>query len=424
MKAKKTTRVIPGSFVLVLLVLIVSSAAMASSKEKVIYNFTNGADGGFPMSGLIADSSGNLYGLTSSGGAYGWGTVFELTPNQKGGWNYNVIYSFTGGRDGGTPAESAGLTFDSDGNLYGTTLSGSADISPFGTVFRLRNTNGSWTFSHSWLFSSMDDGAFPIGGVILDSKNNVYGTTAAGDISGSAPYGTVFKLVTTGKYWSMHVLHSFSGGLDGAGSAASLVMDAEGNLYGTAAYGGAYGQGVAFKLAKKGWKETVLHAFTGDESDGSGPSGNLVFDTAGNLYGIVTNTTNQFDQGGGAFKLSPRAKGEWDIAWLYHFTGGTDGGNPSGGMIFDSAGNLYGTTSVGGLEGCGNGFGCGVVYKIIHHGQGKSETWKEKVLYTFTFGNDGGEPVGNLFLDKTGTLFGTVPYAGASFSGLVFQMKP
>ncbi len=353
--------------------------------ETVLYSFTGGADGGYPFGyeqGVIMDSAGNLYGTTTYGGVAGAGVVFKL--DRKG--DETVLYSFTGGADGGYP--TAGVIQDWAGNLYGTTNGGGA--AGAGVVFKLdRKGNESVLYS----FTGGTDGGYFLAGLIQDWAGDLYGTTAYG---GAAGAGVVFKLDRKG---NESVLYSFTGGADGGPSYASLIQDWAGNLYGTTAFGGGPGAGVLFKLDPAG-DETVLYSFPG--SDGSGPGSGVIQDSVGNLYG----TTN----GGGpanagvVYKLD--ATGHETL--LYSFTGGADGANPHA-VIMDSADNLYGTTSGGGAA------GAGVVYKLDRTGQ-------ETVLYNFTGGADGGDSEAGLIFDSAGNLYGTTNGGGVAGAGVVFKL--
>ena len=254
------------------------------------------ANGGYPEAGLISDSQGNLYGTTNRGGASNAGTVFELTPPAiaGGAWTETVLHAFTGGSDGGNP--EAGLIADSQGNLYGTTYQGGA--SGYGTVFELTPpaiAGGAWTETVLHAFAAGSDGAFPAAGLIADSKGNLYGTTIGGGGS-NAGAGTVFELMPpaiAGGAWTETVRHAFTAGGDGGYPAAGLIADSKGNLYGTTTGGGGsgYGPGTVFELTPPAnnfevWREAVLYAFTGG-SDGGNPAGALIVDSNGNLYGTT-----------------------------------------------------------------------------------------------------------------------------------------
>jgi len=275
-----------------------------SGTESVLYNFVGPPDGADPEAGLIRDAMGNLYGTTAGGGAAGYGTVFKIDASGT----ETVLYSFTGPPDGAYPY--AGLAMDASGNLYGTTREGGTGqcTQPgngvgCGTIFKLDTTG---TESVLYSFAGPPDGGNPYAGLIMDAKGNLYGATSEGG-SGQCKQsgnvvgcGTIFKLDTTG---TESVLYSFSGAPDGAYPYAGLVMDAKGNLYGTTEGGGSSGggYGTAFKVNKVG-EETVLHTFTG-RSDGASPFGGLIRDAKGNLYGTAA---YQGAHGRGVvFKITP-----------------------------------------------------------------------------------------------------------------------
>jgi uncharacterized repeat protein (TIGR03803 family) len=314
--------------------------------ETILHKFTGGADGGFPAAGLIQDAAGNVYGTTYIGGAYGYGVVFKLTATGT----YTVFHTFTGA-DGELPL--AGLIQDAAGNLYGTT-SGAA-----GVVFKLSPT-GTETVLHR--FTGGGDGGGPVAGLVRDAAGNLYGTTFTGGSSGGCNgigCGTVFKLSPTG---TETVLHRFTGGGDGGGPVAGLVRDSAGNLYGTTKVGGRSGTcenircGVVFELircgsAPSGYDFKVLYTFTGG-ADGASPYAGLIQDAADNLYGT---TRGGGGAGGVVFKLSPTGT----ETVLHSFAGSpTDGEGPQAGLIQDAAGNLYGTTQLGGA------YGYGVVFRL------------------------------------------------------------
>jgi len=320
-------------------------------KETVLYSFTGGSDGAIPLAGLILDAAGNLYGTTEAGGdlncksPVGCGTVFKVDKTGK----ETVLYSFTPEADGaGTPF--AGVIRDAAGNLYGTT----ADGGPFysGTVFKL-DTTGKETVLYTFTGGQGGtDGFFPAGALIRDAAGNLYGTTQLG---GNYSFGTVFKLDSTGKET---VLYRFPGGSSGDQPVGGVIMDKEGNLYGTTQGGGYYFDGTVFKLNPVGY-ETVLYNF-GSGTDGTLPVAGVIADTAGNLYGTTQygGTSNL----GTVFKLDKTGK----ETVLYSFTGGADGASPVAGLVRDAAGNLYGTAYFGGDSGsfCSGVGGCGVVFKI------------------------------------------------------------
>jgi uncharacterized repeat protein (TIGR03803 family) len=337
-----------------------------------------------------------------------------------------VLYAFRGA-DGSAPV--APLVFDAAGNLYGTTRYGgsgscSGNFEPgCGTVFKLTPSNHGWTQSVLYSFTGGNDGAYPIAPVILDSAGNLYGTTIFGG-TGSCYNGTgcgvVFKLSPSDTGWSQTVLYSFTGGGDGAQPYAGLVRDSEGNLYGTTFLGGAFANGTVFELSpsKGGWAEKVLHSFAGDGKGGSNPVAGVIFNEKDDLYGT---TTNGPYTGGNVFKLTRKKRG-WSEAVLYSFGYGSSGYQPNGGVIFDSEGHLYGTNTNGDLGGCGGGVGCGNVFELAH----STERWKEIVIHSFNnnHGNGGNQPYGGLIFDKEGNLYGTTSQYGIDDfgNGTVFKL--
>jgi uncharacterized repeat protein (TIGR03803 family) len=323
--------------------------------ESVLYKFTGGKDGGWPSAGLRFNTLGNLYGTASVGGSNGDGVVFKLSPpTKKGGkWTEKPIYSFTGGSQGADPV--AGLAWDGNGNLYGTTM-GTAGEPNHGTVFELDPKTGAENTPHT--FTGGTDGLLPYAGLLKDSEGNFYGTTAQGGDTGCglAGCGTVFTVDSAGAY---RQLHAFTGGKsDGAGPGSGfLVMDAAGYLWGTTG-GGGNGYGVVFKMDTTGTL-TIAHTFCQKLhcTDGAGPQAGLVMDAAGNLYG--TSSGGGSHRSGTVFKLD--TTGAFSV--LYSFNGSTDGVGPVDNPILDSTGTvLYGTSSQGGNKGCI--FGCGTVWML------------------------------------------------------------
>lgn len=404
------------SVVILILCAYAAPVAVAASNYKVLHSFT-GADGQYPVGRLILDVAGNLYGMTFYGGAFGAGAVFELTPGPAGTWTESVLYSFTGGTDGGAPVWS-GLTFDATGNLYGTTVGGGRG---YGVVFELTpNLDGTWTESVLYSFSGGKDGAAPMTVPVFDQSGNLYGTTTAG---GAYGYGTAFMLTPGANgAWTEQVLHSFAGGSDGLSPWAALVFDTAGYLYGTTRGGGNAacnfeftGCGTVFQLAPGSYR--VLHRFTGGKGGFDPSVSGLVFDTAGNLYGTteyggIGDCVYAGNPGcGTVFKMTPTADNKWNYEVVYQFRGGKAGGDPFA-VIFDAAGNLYGTTVEGGLTGCDQE--CGTVFKL--------SPGQETVLHRFT--GFAGNPGTGLVFDSAGNVYGTASYGGADGAGVVFEMTP
>jgi uncharacterized repeat protein (TIGR03803 family) len=389
----------------------------------VLYQFTGGNDGSEPLAPVIFDDKGNLYGTTSSGGSencsgFGCGTVFELA-HGNGSWTESVLYALKGGADGAYP--QAGLAFDAAWNLYGTTDAGGGKNAGHcylpqdfcGTVFQLKpNGKGKWTESVLHSFGSRYDGGSPFAGIWVGAKGQLYGTTYEG---GPHDSGTVFELAGSGTSWKETILDSFAG-VDGANGSANLIFDSKGNFYGTTGSGGENRAGTVFQMAPAGngkWKESILHSFSElDPNDGAGPAAGVIFDDAGNLYG----TTALGGANGGwgtVFKLEPDSNNKWKVSILYSFKGGSDGGVPYGGVIFDAKGNLYGTTS-----GDYGDAGRGTVFELVP----ANGTWSEKVLYAFKGGQDGDQPLAGLVSDSAGNLYGTTYEGGAYNSGTVFEL--
>jgi uncharacterized repeat protein (TIGR03803 family) len=392
-------------------------APLAQSQTyRVVYTFAGGADGIAPQGGLVTDGKGNLYGTTSSGGVfpgcrwqYGCGTVFVLSLSG----DEKVLHRFNGSSGGGHPF--AGLLLDSDGNLYGTTSSATG-LSYGGNVFKTDPTTGRTTVVYG--FSDGKDGGFVLSGLIEDSRESLYGTTAGGG-NRAAPFcqangcGVVFKINKNGKE---KVIHTFTGPPDGWWPRAGLVRDAEGNLYGTTEAGGASSCncGTAFKIDRNG-KETVLHSFAGYPDDGEGPNAGVIRDEEGNLYGTTISGGSSIDFGM-VYRLD--AKGKLTVL---HAFAGPDGANPIASLVRDSAGNLYGTTYLGGDPSCDSQeYGCGVVFRLDPAGN-------YSLLHTFSGLSDGWYPQGSLLLDAAGRLYGA---AGGGIqsqgvgSGVVFEITP
>jgi uncharacterized repeat protein (TIGR03803 family) len=309
--------------------------------QTVLWTFTNGADGGGPQGGVIRDSLGNLYGTTLyAGGGNGCGTVFQLTPNSNGGWNNNTLHNF-GSISNDACFPYSGLTFDSAGNLYGTTASGGPNLT--GAVFELIPSEGGWDYKVIYNFQEggSGDGANPHGTLVFDQAGNIYGTTLNG---GPSNAGSVFELTPSNGVWNENVIYAF-GGATGANPYAGVIFDSQGNLYGTTNYGGTNNAGVAYELSPSGngWTIQVIHNF-GGPSDGANPgAGSLLMD-GGGLWGETYGGGRGF---GTVFELVSQ-NGEWNEGFLYRFSDKEDGGNPSGGLAMDAQGNLYGTDQHGG----------------------------------------------------------------------------
>lgn len=343
--------------------LVLSGSAMAQG-EQVVYSLgVAPADGACPMAGLVLDQKGNLYGTTALGQGhglfrYGSGTVFKLTRTGRG-WKGTVLYTFTG-KDGAVPA--AGLVLDQKGNLYGTASRGGTNDA--GVVFRIFHNATGWHEQVLYSFTGLADGGSPFAGVIRDAAGNLYGTTKLG---GDTNRGTVFELTHGPTGWTEKVLHSF--GRAAGFPLGKLVFDTAGNLYGTTRSGGTARSGTVFRLThgtRGDWKVTILYSFLGNSNgnaDGRSPYGGLVFDGQGNLYG-TTKRGGPFD-GGIIFQLKPSLNGAWTERVLQYGGAGHGGGKRfMTDPVFDTAGRLYGTAAGGGK------FGWGVAYRLTPTGAG------------------------------------------------------
>jgi len=410
--------------------------ALGQAQYKVLWSFGGAPnDGSGPVSSLVLDSSGNLYGTTYGGGSSSAGTVFELTPGLDGTWTESILYSFcpTGNScvDGAYPA--AGLVFDSAGNLYGTTEGGgayyecSSGLAGCGTVFELSSPaspGGMWTETVLYSFCAAPgcaDGFSPTSQLAIDASGRLYGTTGEGG-NGHLPTGTVFELSPAHSGWTESVLYSFCslghGYIcpDGAMPLAGVTLGGSGNLYGTTKYGGSLqkiGEGSVYKLSpgSNGWTESLVVG-SGAGSEGGNPLGSVALDKLGNLYSTFSEGGTNF---GGVFRYSLQ-NGKTTI---FSFDG-TDGGYPTAGMLLDSKNRaLYGTTFIGGAN------GCGTVFKLASPAQ-------ETVLYSFDSQPnyaDGCGPLAAVILGKGGNLFGTTKIGGTSTNcqfgcGVVFEVNP
>jgi uncharacterized repeat protein (TIGR03803 family) len=359
------------------------------------------------------DSSGNLYGTTAQGGAYKSGTVFELkAPAPSGvGWTESTLFSFNG-TNGKFP--EAGLIIDANGNFYGTTLFGGTGN--HGTVFKLAppsTSGGNWTESVLLSFNGAN-GAGPHDALTMDTDTggnllHLYGTAQSGGVYN---HGTVFELTppANGTTWPPpSILHSFSGALSSGPDGATPLYDslilASGNLYGTTTKGGTNGAGIVFELTPTTGFETVLYDFGNGPTDGKAPGGLILNSPSGNLYG--TTTGGGVNGSGTVFELTPGGE-----TVLYSFGSVPDGAGPSG-PIANTRGNLYGTTSSGGT-------GAGTVFELTPNGLGG---WTEAILYSFN-GSDGNSPLVGLITDASGNLYGTTIQGGIHGKGTVFELSP
>ena len=385
--------------VLVLGLALVATPRMQAQTLSILYNFTNGSDGGTPLAGLTSDGKGNFYGTASAGGS-GYGTLFKLGPSGSG-WSLSPVYSFASGADGATP--TARLQARPGSIFYGTTSLGGS--SGAGTVYKVSGSGESVIYT----FLGGSDGAQPSpGDLVFDRGGNIYGTTSAGGANGN---GTVFELVHGKKgTWKEKLLYSFGQGTDGTVPVGGVTFGSSKTLYGTTSTGGTYGYGTVYQLKRSGttWTETVLYNFQ-DGNDGGSPYAGVILDKSGNLYGATVSGGS--GSGGTVFELSP-GQGGWTYTVLYSWPGWALSASFRN-LFMDASGNLYGTTHC-------DGWGYGTVFELSP----SNGTWTNTLLYNFTGGSGGYNLFSNLILDTQGNLYGTTSAGGAYGYGIVFEVTP
>ena len=378
-------------------------AAHAGPTAKLLYSFGGTASDGFnPYGSLVVDKHGNLYGTTYNGGTSGFGTIFQITP----AGTETILYTFTGGKDGGDPF--AALIIDQKGTLFGTTQAGGKHN--FGAIFRLSPPKAgqtAWTEKVLYSFAGGTDGGQPTTPLLQDAAGNLYGTTPTG---GAANAGTVYALTPTG---AKSTLYAFAGLPDGATPDSGLVMDTQGNLYGTTKAGGTSGLcyysgcGTLFEIPSTGG-ESVVYSFggtpVGGGTDGTLPTGGLLL-LSGELWG-ATQLGGTYD-GGTIFAL-PLAGGGERVIWNFA-CGISDGCEPNGPLVADANGNLYGTTNSGGT------YSQGIVFQLF-------PTGVETVLSSF--GKDGEQPFSGPIFGKNGDLYATTAWGGAYGAGAMARIAP
>jgi uncharacterized repeat protein (TIGR03803 family) len=415
------------AFTIFSLTLVLAIHSFAASKARVLHTFQAGKDGARPWATLLLDDkTGTLYGTAEEGGNHnqacenyfqtGCGTIFSLSPSGKG-WKETVLYRFQGGSDGGHPRGP--LVPRPDGYFYSTTTTGGGgNQGGIGTAFRIKP--GTWKEEVIFRFPSYPKGAYPQGAIAFDRKGNLYGLTVNGGPLGAS--GVAFELIPrpVGE-WKEVVLYD-NVGLPYAG----MVLDHDGNLYGTTDENGTFNEGSVFELShgKLGWQFTNLYSFQDPAGVGVQPS-DLTADKQGNLFGFAA------DAGivcyphpyscGTVFEMT-RVHGTWQEKTLYEFKDVADGWGPGyGAPVFDRAGNLYGTTGGGGK------YGFGTVFKLSPVKGG----WQKTTLYSFPGGAGGVEPIGGLVLDGQGNIFGTTYFGGGGTGkckqqgcGILFEITP
>lgn len=362
----------------------------AEAKFKIFHSFAGGFDGSDPESDLFIDGNGVLYGTTRAGGIGGnMGTLFKIPPGGK----EKVLHAFTGGAsDGAQPV--GGIILDKRGNIYGSTYGGGAN--GLGVVYRF-GPDGVETLLHTFQgICCGADGSFPIGNLVFGARGNMYGVTQKG--GGPTDLGSVFEANTDG---TETVIHGFTGTADGEEPYGGLMIDGGGSLYGITLFGGSADEcGTVYKITPQN-VESVLHAFAHNSSDGCFPHGSLALDKDGNVYGSTLK--------GGAQDLGSvyiiTAAG---IETVVHSFNGADGAQPACSLIRDKKGNLYGTTFSGGTNNMGTAFELKTSGEL-------------KVLHSFN-GSDGKGPVGGVVADADGNLYGTTAQGGANNLGVVFEI--
>lgn len=328
-----------------------------------LYNFTGGNDGSQPAAGVTIGRDGTLYGTTEQGGAYqcgqpgvNCGVVYNLRPPATAprsavySWNETVLWSFTGGADGGYP--NGDLIFDQAGNIYGTDWWGGYEgYGEFGAVYQLTPSGGTWTETTLYSPTNDTEGQAPENGVIFDRSGNLYGVFGGGEI-GINGWGAVYELSPSGSGWRLAYLYVFPGQNGSVEPFGGLILDSSGNLYGATAAGGADGYGTVFELTpgNSGWTFNQLYSLPTCDPPACGPRAGLVMDGSGNLYG--TTYAGGANRLGSVFKLSPSGS-FWTYTSLHDFNGGSDGAYPLAPVMLDAQGNLYGTAADGGASGDG-----------------------------------------------------------------------
>ena len=400
---------IAGTLILAMICLfpVVSTAESPAGGYKVIYSFTGSPDGSVPLSDLTFDAEGNLYGTTSAGGAYGYGTVFELK-YAGDSWQEEVLYSFTGNSDGAY--SNSGVILDNAGSLYGFTA-GHYDTGPKANVFKLTPGSGGWTESVIYSFDAWGGLDWPDfqSDLIIDAHGDLFGTLWY-TYGGSCGYdGCVFKLIPQpdGK-WRQETLYNFAGRPDGSHPYSSPVLDSSGNLYGTTMAGGSGtchpfypgGCGIAYELTHGSdgkWTENILYNFVRGGGNAVTPFAAFALMNDGH---ILATSADGGDGLGTVFELKKSKKG-WEQDVLHRFYGGQDGDGPIGRLI-NLSGALFGVTG----------------YTVFELDASKTNGWKEKILHTFAGGvSDGDLPAAGLVADSHGRLYGTTLYGGSGQCG-------
>lgn len=400
-------RLTGGAVIFLLIALGMHLTAQGSTTE-ILYSFQGDEDGEYLDTDVEIDAAGNLYGTSVLGGDFGGGTVWQLSPVGNG-WVHTVLYSFTGSADGGEPYK--GVSLDSEGNLYGTAVTGGSGSCEggCGVVYKLSNSGGTWTQTVIHGFTGAD-GSGPGARVTVDDQGNLFGMTPTGGANG---LGTIYQLHQRANgSWAFRVIHDFTGGTDGSSGSAGRMVLRNGNLYGAATTGG-LGNGTIFELRSKGsagWDFKTLYQFQG-APDGSFPYGALLFDRAGHIYG--TTYYGGMDGLGTVYQLR-RGAGIWTEQVLYGFQTGQDGNSSISNLVSDAFGNLYGTTSEGGL-------GSGTIFEVTPNDNG---TWTESVPHLFAGPPDGAFPYAGMVAGDGGVFYGATVHGGSAGEGAIYKFTP
>src|SRR5579863_9890759 len=409
------------ALVLFAMTLALAATSWAAATETVIYSFDGyTGDGFYPYSGLVADAKGNLYGTTYQGGVNNLGSVFELTLS-GGVWSETLLYSFAGGTSDGEYPVYSTLVFDKTGHLYGTTQYGDSTCN-CGTVYELTKSGSTWkeTILHAFLGSSQKDGYFPQAGLSFDTTGNLFGTTEYGGLSN---VGTVFQLQPTKTSWKYKTIHQFNNANGGPYyPVGGITQGADGYYYGTTYYGGlAYNAGAMYRMfeTRGVWvAQTAFYFLEG--GDGTNPDSTLTMDSKGNMYGTTYGggATENCSQGcGTVYKMTLGSNNTYTQSVIYSLQAASkDGQTPwyGAGVTLDTKGNLYGTTRYG-----GSSSNAGIVYELKPVGGG----YKETVLHAFTGDPDGYSPLAGVIIVK-GKVFGTTYAGGKQNAGTAFEITP
>ena len=383
--------------VLIAMVFLLLSAAHSAfaQTETILDNFQSDAVGNSPTESVVFDSAGNLYGVTSYGAAGGSGAIFEMSPTEGGTWGAPVVLLDSAGRP------ESPLVFHG-GNIFTTAIF----LAFHGGVYELSPEGSGWTQDILYEFSRAPvDTSEPWGNVVFDSSGNLYGTTQLGPTG--RQLGAVFELSPTESgSWTETI--PFTAGVAAYGYLPHwVIMDPAGNLYVASLYGSAYQNGAVVKLTPSagGWTTTLLSTFP------SSPT-YMTLGANGDIYGVTP--YGGVYALGSVFRLRKTATGPWRLQTVHSFGSGTDGVLPNSAPIFDSAGNLYGTTDNGGTA------GVGVVFKLS---PGQGGNWSESILHNFLDdGIDGTDPMGGVVFGPDGNLYGTTYYGGLFGDGVLYEL--